>query len=256
MDYKSEVSAFNGQLEAGTMNACEIALWHALHDVSILCGHSDELSVATVTLAVRTGFSASSIKRARDSMRDRGYLTYYSRGSNRSAVYSLRSVAHREPQREPRDEPQDEPQREPRDGPIYTTTTKKEVVGNKSAHREPQDEPQGEPQGELHGVKPWMDDEEADRIVGALNGVLDEAQRIGMPQAQSDYEKANALVAEYGAEWATEALYRAGLREAKARNWRFVEGILRSWKQKGGIDPREKPPEAAPATKVKFADLR
>ncbi|MEG2316634.1 MAG: DnaD domain protein, partial [Clostridia bacterium] len=83
-----------------------------------------------------------------------------------------------------------------------------------------------------------------------------EAQRIGMPQAQSDYDKANALAADYGTEWVTEALYRAGQREAKARNWRFVEGILKNWRIKGGVDQRDKPKEVPQTAKVKFADLK
>ncbi len=126
--------------------------------------------------------------------------------------------------------------------------------GYKSVHPEPQDEPQREPRDGIHST--WIDDAEADRIVEALGSVLDEAQRIGMPQAQSDYDKANALTAEYTAEWVREAIYRAGLRDAQARNWRFVEGILRSWRAKGGIDPREKPKDDAPTAKVKFADLK
>jgi len=243
MNYRDEVTAFNGQLEAGTLSACEIALWHALHDVSIQCGHSDGLSIATVTLMARTGFSTSSIKRARDALRDKGFVRYASRGANRAAVYEILSVAHREPQREPqrepRDGPQGEPQREPRDGPLYTTTTTKDMDVNISAHGEPQGEPQDGPQ-------PWLTDEEGDRLRRSLDDVLIASARIGIPQTPDDMEEANRITSEYTAAWVLEAIRRAVKAPASARCWRYIEGTLRKWRESGGIDDAGKPRAAEP----------
>ncbi|MEA4928401.1 MAG: hypothetical protein VB104_06945 [Candidatus Limiplasma sp.] len=232
MDYRSEVSAFNGQLERGTLSACEIALWHALHDVGIQCGHSDGLSIATVTLTARTGFSASAVKRARDSLRDKGFIRYHSRGSNRAAMYEIRSVAHTEPQRGPQGEPQDEPQRGPQDGPrgepLYTTTTMNNTVVNISAHGGPQDEPQGEPQDEpQRGPQPWLSDDEALGLASGLNDVLNAAERAGFPKTQADYDRGNALVAQYGADAVFRAVGVAVNRPMEKRNWGYVEGILK-----------------------------
>ncbi len=243
MDYRNEVAAFNGQLEAGTLSACEIALWHALHDVGIQCGHSDGLSIATVTLTARTGFSASSVKRARDKLRDKGFIRYASRGSNRAALYEIMSVVHGEPQdgprRGPRDGPQGEPQGGPRGGPLYTisTTSKMDVV-NKSAHGEPQNGPQDEPHG---GLPPLMTDAEMDAARELANAVYDAAQAVGIPQTAADLGKADRLIADYSAPWVLEAIRRAGDGPASARCWRYVAGVLRKWREKGGIDDRSRP---------------
>ena len=231
MDYRSEVSAFNGQLERGTLSACEIALWHALHDVGIQCGRSDGLSIATVTLTARTGFSASALKRARDALRDKGFIRYTSRGSNRAALYEIRSVAHPEPQRGLQGEPQVEPQRglqgEPQGGLLYTTTTNTIVV-NKSAHPEPQRGLQGEPQGEpQHGLQPFLNDAEAFQLAEGLNDVLNAAERAGFPKTQADYDRGNALVAQYGVDAVCRAIGVAVGRPMEKRNWGYIAGILK-----------------------------
>lgn len=232
MDYRNEVAAFNGQLEAGTLSACEIALWHALHDVGIQCGHSDGLSIATVTLTARTGFSASSVKRARDKLRDKGFIRYASRGSNRAALYEIMSVVH------------GEPQGGPRGGPLYTisTTSKMDVV-NKSAHGEPQNGPRDEPQG---GLPPLMTDAEMDAARELANAVYDAAQAVGIPQTAADLDKADRLIADYSAPWVLEAIRRAGDGPASARCCRYVAGVLRKWREKGGMDERSRPSDGNP----------
>ncbi len=245
MDYRSEVSAFNGQLEVGTLSACEIALWHALHDVGIQCGRSAGLSIATVTLMARTGFSASAVKRARDALRDKGFIRYTSRGSNRAALYEIRSVAHTEPQREPQGEPQREPQGEPQGGPqgglLYTTTTIKDVVVDITAHTEPQREPQGEPRREL---QPFLTDSEAMRLASDLNDVLNAAERAGFPKTQADYDRGNALVAQYGADAVCKAIGIAVGRPMEKRNWGYLAGILKKDPSGGLLD---KPADQVPA---------
>jgi hypothetical protein len=244
MNYRDEVTAFNGQLEAGTLSACEIALWHALHDVGIQCGHSDGLSLATVTLTARTGFSASSIKRARDSLRDKGYIRYTSRGSNRAAVYEIRSVVQgepqREPQREPQDGPQGGPQRGPRDGPLYTTTTKNVDV-DISAHPEPQDEPQREPHTDV-----WLSDAEMAeaREKHADNEKLfQQAIDLGIPFDSRGYDTFCALVAEYTAEWVSAAIDKMAGAPASARAWRYLRGTLNGFRRDGRLEGHKTPSE-------------
>lgn len=246
MDYRNEVAAFNGQLEAGTLSACEIALWHALHDVGIQCGHSDGLSIATVTLTARTGFSASSVKRARDKLRDKGYIRYTSRGSNRAALYEIRSVVHGEPQGGLRRGLQGEPQDGPRGGPLYTISTTHMDVVNKSAHGEPQDRPQDG----LH-TQAWMTDAEMDTLREQVHAVYDAALAVGIPQSSADIEKADRLIADYTAPWVLEAIKRAGDAPASARCWRYVTGVLRKWQEKGGIDDRTPTGDSAPDEQAK-----
>lgn len=63
------------------------------------------------------------------------------------------------------------------------------------------------------------------------------AQSIGLPLASADIDRAESLMADYGADWVCQAINRASLREK--RSWGMVVGILKSWKQKGGIDDGE-----------------
>lgn len=82
----------------------------------------------------------------------------------------------------------------------------------------------------------WASDGEMESLAADLDAVLDAAAAIGIPQTPRDIDRSNALTAEYSAEWVREALRRAGEAPATARCWRYVEGILKGWRQKGGID--------------------
>ena len=44
MNYRDEVRALHRWLEAGRLTACDIALWHALHDVAMLSGQEQGLA--------------------------------------------------------------------------------------------------------------------------------------------------------------------------------------------------------------------
>ena len=43
-------------------------------------------------------------------------------------------------------------------------------------------------------------------------------------------------MADYSAAWVREAIRRAGTGSASTRSWRYVEGILRRWRERGGMD--------------------
>ncbi len=62
----------------------------------------------------------------------------------------------------------------------------------------------------------------------------DAARRNGLPWHEANQEMARRLAADYSGDWVTQAIARAGLRGKQ--NWGMVEGILKSWKSKGGID--------------------
>jgi DNA replication protein DnaD len=71
----------------------------------------------------------------------------------------------------------------------------------------------------------------------SMAAIEDKAKSIGMPPwAASDITKAESLMADYSAKWLLEAMKRAGNGTANARSWRYIEGILKAWKAKGGMD--------------------
>lgn len=77
-------------------------------------------------------------------------------------------------------------------------------------------------------------DEEAEdhrKLIERLEG---KARNYGLPFAVGDIERTLRLVGEYSEDWVMQAIDRCSLRER--RSWGTVQGILRSWKEKGGID--------------------
>ncbi len=78
-----------------------------------------------------------------------------------------------------------------------------------------------------------ISDEEADRYRENLAAIEDGARRIGLPFAPGDLAMIDRLMGEYGADWVLKAIERT---QDRNRTWGVVKGILRSWRQKGGID--------------------
>ncbi len=69
------------------------------------------------------------------------------------------------------------------------------------------------------------------KLIERLEG---KARDYGLPFAVGDIERTLRLVNEYSEDWVMQAIDRCSLRER--RSWGTVQGILRSWKEKGGID--------------------
>lgn len=88
------------------------------------------------------------------------------------------------------------------------------------------------------------DDDEIYRISDTMNAAFDAAEGIGL-KGSAALSKANQLAADYSAEWLLEAIHRASDAPKDAWCWRYIEGILRSWKKAGGIDAQV--PAAKPA---------
>lgn len=60
------------------------------------------------------------------------------------------------------------------------------------------------------------------------------AQSYGLPCKEGQMLKARDLTRDYSLPWLLRAIQTAG--GGKEQTWRYVEGILRSWKQQGGPD--------------------
>lgn len=78
-----------------------------------------------------------------------------------------------------------------------------------------------------------VSDEEVRRHQDDLAAIEDAAKGIGLPFAPSDRVMVMQLMADYSAQWVLEAIKRT---QERNRTWGVVKGILRSWKDKGGID--------------------
>jgi DnaD/phage-associated family protein len=74
------------------------------------------------------------------------------------------------------------------------------------------------------------------------------ARDAGLPFFPRNIETARDLANEYGLEWLLEAIKRAA--DGKAQTWGYVKGILRSWKEHGGMDDANKPRNATGSKRV------
>lgn len=104
---------------------------------------------------------------------------------------------------------------------------------------------------DAHTREDENDNDDLLTISDTMNAAFDAAEGIGLKGGKA-IEKANSLAADYSAEWLLEAINRAAQAPKDAWCWRYIEGILRSWKKKGGIDS-DKTEEAPKTKKQKYS---
>ena len=243
MNYAREALALIDRMIARPLTAHEIALWHALAAISARCGKSEGLSVPMDLLKVYTGSSKDSVERARNGLKTKGLIDWQSQRGRKAPLYTIYSVSEQiaaqpapqhTPQPAPQHTPQPTPQPAPQPAPLYTTATinsSSNIRAQIAAQSTPQPAPQPAAQ-----IFPLMTQEEADALQREMDDVLEAAAEIGIPQSASDLNHANRLVADYSAAWVREAIRRAGTGSASTRCWRYVEAILRRWRERGGMD--------------------
>lgn len=90
---------------------------------------------------------------------------------------------------------------------------------------------------------------EPDAVRQQHPAVFDAAQRAGFPMTAADMDKAVTFMADYSPEWVLEAVRRASGGTREQRCWRYVGGILRRWREAGGIDSENRPETARPVTR-------
>ena len=258
MNYAREALALIDRMIARPLTAHEIALWHALAAISARCGKSEGLSVPMDLLKVYTGSSKDSVERARNGLKTKGLIDWQSQRGRKAPLYTIYSVAEQiaaqpAPQHTPQPAPQHTPQHTPQPAPLYTTATinsSSNIRAQIAAQSTPQPAPQPAAQ-----IFPLMTQEEADALQREMDDVLEAAAEIGIPQSAADLSQGNRLVADYSAAWVREAIRRAGTGSASTRSWRYVEGILRRWRELGGMDEARQDMRA-PAVEEDSARLR
>ena len=267
MNYEREALALIDRMMAKPLTAHEIALWHALAAISARCGKSEGLSVPMDLLKVYTGSSKDSVERARNGLKTKGLIDWQSQRGRKAPLYTLYGVAaqtaaQRAPQSAPQSAAQAAAQPAPQSTPLYTTAI------NSSCEIRAQGAAQGAGNGgceiRARSVAPVainssceiraqgaaqgaarMTQEEADALQREMDDVLEAAAEIGIPQSAADLSQGNRLVADYSAAWVREAIRRAGTGSASTRSWRYVEGILRKWRERGGMDEARQAARAA-----------
>lgn len=85
-----------------------------------------------------------------------------------------------------------------------------------------------------------LSDKEALPLADGIHDALDAAKRAGFPDTQADWDKCNAIVADYGADAVIKAIDVCTDRPVNMRNWGYLRGILKS-DPSGGKQPTQRP---------------
>ena len=89
MNYFRQLKAFRIRKKLCQLTAPEIALWFALMSISNELGQYDRLSLSESTLREEAGLSRSSLFRARNSLKQHGFISWNSRKGNQAALYTM-----------------------------------------------------------------------------------------------------------------------------------------------------------------------
>lgn len=93
----------------------------------------------------------------------------------------------------------------------------------------------------------WISDSEIADSLDRDRQIEEAAASWGLPHHEGNMIEARDMAREYSLDWLLRAIQTAG--KGKEQTWRYVRGILRSWKENGGPDaPRKQ--QASPAKVV------
>ncbi|MGY0691357.1 DnaD domain-containing protein [Virgibacillus sp. FSP13] len=89
MNYIKEINAFYDRVERTPLSASAIVLWYTLMHINNKAMWIEEFTVAAPVLRLKSGLTESSFKRARAELKEKGYITYTSRGRNQAPAYRM-----------------------------------------------------------------------------------------------------------------------------------------------------------------------
>lgn len=89
-----------------------------------------------------------------------------------------------------------------------------------------------------NSARAWLSDAEISEALARDRKIEDAARAWGLPCNEGNMIKARDMALEYTLEWLLRAIETAG--NGKEQTWRYVAGILKSWKENGGPDAPRK----------------
>lgn len=93
MNYLKEINAFHDRIVTNPLSVGAKVLWFTLMQVNNKARWVKEFSIAGNLICCLTGLSKSSFLRARAELRDKGFITYRSRGT-KAPMYQMVSLVH------------------------------------------------------------------------------------------------------------------------------------------------------------------
>lgn len=89
------------------------------------------------------------------------------------------------------------------------------------------------------GMPYGLTDAEIDASRARDQAIEQAARDAGLPYFPANIETAHQLANDFGMDWLLEAIRRTA--DGKAQTWGYVKGILRSWRDRGGMDAENRP---------------
>lgn len=94
MNYLKQILAFYDSLELNPLNSSEIALWHALMSINNKSAWSTTFTVASSVLCLRSGLKQANFFKTRNTLQQKGFIVWESRGGNVAAKYQIKVLYH------------------------------------------------------------------------------------------------------------------------------------------------------------------
>ncbi len=88
MNLLKQILAFNQRQMSNPLSAGQFILWHALLNVHNDCGKQEWFTVANLRLELFTGLSRQGIDKARNTLKQLGFIEYKSNGT-KATVYKI-----------------------------------------------------------------------------------------------------------------------------------------------------------------------
>lgn len=89
MNYLMESKAFYASIELNQLSTGQIALWHALLDINNQLQWQEWFSVPNIVLQLHTGMSVQGINKARNVLKQLGYIDFKTTGNRKATKYRL-----------------------------------------------------------------------------------------------------------------------------------------------------------------------
>lgn len=227
MNYITEINAFYDTIERKPLSASAVTLWHALMHINNKANWADTFTVAAIVLQFKTGLSASSFKRARTELSDKGYITHEPRSRNQSPIYQMmRLSSHTKKETDPPSQHSKEtaPNHQiDQDSDQDKNHIKDQSLGHLTDH-------QPDPLIKQDQTKPNQTKQNNNNQPEPTDAIIFHQQNFGI---------ASPFVSESILKWTNDlpeelvihAMERA-LEQGKA-HWGYAKGILKAWHKKG-----------------------
>lgn len=268
MNYISELNAFDNWIDTHPMSANAIGLWRALMQIANRARWRESLAIPNALITLKSGLTTTSIKRAREELRQAGRITFDFRTGRQATIYHIIPFADQKAvQNGPQSNegetvavqngPQNEPQKNKADQKAVQNGPQDDVAVQVAVRVADQIGPQN---GPIYKHKQNKEINKTTTVVvppPPVDGVKETSElfekNVHPFSGLVERDMLCDLVEAYGSTWVQSAI-REAIRQGVLR-MSYIAGILKSWKARGGPSSRRKPEKGKALTAAEKEDL-